>query len=60
MVMNAKALMYITQETRILKWLLLKGIFTKKVENPKSLINLQHSKKKKKTSFSLQFSTFLN
>ena len=58
MVMNAKALMYITQETRILKWLLLKGIFTKKVENPKSL-NLQHSKKKK-TSFSLQFSTFLN
>ena len=59
MVMNAKALMYITQETRILKWLLLKGIFTKKVENPKSL-NLQHSKKKKQTSFSLQFSTFLN
>ena len=47
MVMNAKALMYITQETRILKWLLLKGIFTKKVENPKSL-NLQHSKKKEK------------
>ena len=58
MVMNAKALMYITQETRILKWLMLKGIFTKKVENPKSL-NLQHSKKKQ-TSFSLQFSTFLN
>ena len=57
MVMNAKALMYITQETRLLKWLLLKGIFTKKVENPKSL-NLQHSKKKNKPPLVYNFQHF--
>ena len=57
MVMNAKALMYITRETRLLKWLLLKGIFTQKVENPKSL-NLQHSKKKNKPPLVYNFQHF--
>ena len=57
MVMNVKALMYITQETRILKWLLLKGIFTKKVENPKSL-NLHYIPKKNKPPLVYDFQHF--